>query len=343
MNKKIGNIQQEQNNEGKDFYQLLLLNNNSFIVESCDSLFSTKLLKHQPVTEWSPFVESIFEYIINLKSGTPEILFSGVEQPHDNLKGFYDFTFAPINIENNKYILWTIYDYTQLYKELQVHQQRKHELEIQRQNLGNKIHNIIIKNLSLKYKKSLSKEETPLLLKANNLILKNIVTDFEVISPFSNNNINSYLPQTFSVLQLIDNVKNQLEQNEGIELVCYTTEKISKNVIGNGDSLQYIFYELLSLNNYETATAAKLKWSFNEAEGQTYPFLFEIVNPRLSLSDSEIEAVLNEISLDEDNECLFRLNIVLKLISLQNGFVQSIDCQNNQTIIQFSLTCRIID
>ena len=160
MNNQHNYINQHKSNIENDYNQMLLLDVDSHIVESCDTLFSTLHLKPSAAIHWSPFIESIFSYLVTLESGTPEILFSRVEQPLPELQGFYDFTFAPLMIKGKKYILWTIYDYTALYQELQRTQQRRHEFEIQRQNLNNRIHNIVIKNLSLRSKKNVSKKKT---------------------------------------------------------------------------------------------------------------------------------------------------------------------------------------
>ena len=331
----------KDNGSNADFNQMLLLDEGACIVESCDSLFSTSQLKKEPVLNWSPFVESIFSYLISLKAGTPEILFSRVEHPNENLKGFYDFTFAPLKIKGKKYILWTIYDYTSLYTELQINQQRRHELEIQKQNLNNRIHHVIIKNLSLKAKKSISQKETPLLLKANNLILKSIVTDLDNIYPFFKTAFDNYFVHTFSINELVEDLEKEIEQNENIHLVYNTSNDWALNIIGDNNQIKYILYELLSLNNHSENNTVKLNIDFSQKFSNEYQVIFKITNQRLHLTNQEIKSILNEISLEESNEHLFRLKIILKLILLQNGFIQSITCQDNQTIIEFGLTYRI--
>jgi len=306
-----------------------------------DSLFTTVNLKNKSVLEWSPFVESIFGYLISLKAGTPEILFSRVEQPNEHLRGFYDFTFAPLNIKNKKYILWTIYDYTGLYRELQINQQKRHELEIQKQNLNNRIHHIIIKNLKLKTKKIVSKRETPLLLKANNIILKNIVADLDNIHPFFQTASDNYLANTFSLNQLIKDLTIKIAQNNDIKLSYDKLSNKFNNIIGDNNQIKYILYELLTLNNTEGKNTVKLELDFSQKFNTEYQIIFKITNQRLHLTDQQIEGLVNEISLEESLEHLFRLKITLKLILLQNGFIQSINCQDNETVIQFGLTYRI--
>ena len=328
-------------NDNTDFNQMLLLDENAYIVESCDSLFSTTNLRNRSVLEWSPFVESIFGYLISLKAGTPEILFSRVEQPNENLRGFYDFTFASLDIENKKYILWTIYDYTSLYRELQINQQKRHELEIQKQNLNNRIHQIVVKNLKLKTKKIAMMKETPLLLKANNIILKNIVSDLDNIHPFFKTNVENYLVHTFSLERLTQDLAQKIEQNNELNLHYNISKNRFNNIIGDDNQVKYILYELLTLNNHKGSNVTKLDIDFNQKSSTEYQLNFKIINQRLHLTDQQIKDLGNEISLEESLEYLFRLKITLKLILLQNGFIQSIACQNNQTIIQFGLTYRI--
>lgn len=342
MNMKTNYTNSEKETENNaDFNQMLLLDENAYIVESCDSLFSTTELKSQTVIKWSPFVESIFDYLIDLKAGSPEILFSRVEHPNENLQGFYDFTFAPLKIKDKKYILWTIYDYTSLYRELQINQQRRHELEIQKQNLNNRIHHIIVKNLSLNAKKTVSKKETPLLLKANNLILKNIVADLDNIYPFFKTTLESYLLHTFSIETLVTDLAEEIKQNENVDLSYDISKDWSHEIIGDDNQIKYILYELLTLSSHKESKVTILNIDFNNKFSNEYQVLFKITNQRLYLNNQQIKELQNEISLEESREYLFRLKIVLKLILLQNGFIQSITCQNNQTIIEFGLTYRI--
>ena len=329
------------NSDNIDFNQMLLLDKNAYIVESCDSLFSTVDLKDKSVLEWSPFVESIFSYLIDLEAGTPEVLFLRVEKPNQHLQGFYDFTFAPLSINNEKYLLWTIYDYTTLYRELQINQQKRHELEIQKQSLNNRIHHIVIKNLRLKTKELINQEETPLLLKANNLILKNIVADLDNIHPFFKTASDRYLIQTFSINQLVKELTKKIEENTKIDLSINVSNDEFTNVIGDDNQIKYILYELLTLSNSTLGNSVSLDIDFIEKFESEYQVIFKITNQRLQLSSQETEDLLNEISLEESIEYLFQLKIILKLILLQNGFIQSITCLDNQTRIQFGLTYRI--
>ena len=103
--------------------QTILLDANAYIVSSCDSLFSTEKLRFEPVTAFSPFLESVFPILQQLS--TP-IHFPRVEMPTDFLLGVYDFSFQKIMKAEEAYIKWTIWDKTQTYEAIRVKQQLHH-------------------------------------------------------------------------------------------------------------------------------------------------------------------------------------------------------------------------
>ena len=114
--------------------QYSLLDEKGYVVESCDALFSTTKLQKKSVTDWLPFLESIFPLLINLKELDAEIYFSRVESPHPKLlKGYYDFSFKKINVEDKMRIQWVIFDHTCLYSDFKKMQQQHNEAEIKRQ------------------------------------------------------------------------------------------------------------------------------------------------------------------------------------------------------------------
>lgn len=336
-------IHQQKNENENDFNQMLLLDINAYVVESCDTLFTTSSLKSIPTTKWSPFIESIFSYLATLESGTPEILFSRVEQPLPELQGFYDFTFAPLTIREKKYILWTIYDYTTLYKELQRNQQRRHELEIQRQNLNNKIHNIVVKNLNLRSKKGVSKVKTPLLLQANDVLLKNVFSNLDNLSKVIQSYTGEFLIQSFSLEHLLKSLKEEIKTNEAINIEYTIKPSLNYQLIGGVYNLKYILYELISLNNQKSTILPKIDVQITENIKGTILLSFVVCNPYLELSNEELKQLQSEISLSNSTNPLFHLTIILKLISLQNGQLQSIVNDNHQTILTFTQSFRIAD
>jgi len=103
--------------------QTILLDANAYILSSCDSLFSTEKLRFQPVTAFSPFLESIFPVLQHL---TNPMQFPRVEMPTDFLLGVYDFSFQKIMKAGQPYIKWTIWDKTQTYEAVRVKQQLHH-------------------------------------------------------------------------------------------------------------------------------------------------------------------------------------------------------------------------
>jgi hypothetical protein len=105
--------------------------------QSCDSIFNVSDLGALTVDKWFPFVESIFPSLVQLQPNSPELIFSKVEKPAQFLSGYYDFTFSKIaNEDDEEFIFWEIYDYTPLYEDFRNYQQKRNELEIQRQILA---------------------------------------------------------------------------------------------------------------------------------------------------------------------------------------------------------------
>lgn len=338
-------IKEYKTDSGSDFSQMLLLDEAALIVESCDSLFDTKHLRKTSALEWSPFIESMFSYFISLKPETPEVLFSKVETFIPELQGIYDFTFAVIDLHGKKYLLWTIYDYTALYKELQRNQQRMHELEIQRQSLNNRIYQILNKNISLR-SKTTNHHSSPccsLLFQANNILLKNIFTDLEKISSVSKNQINLNSLQTFDLYLLFQELQDSIYKNARITIDYKIERPFPKAIIGDFYNLKYILYDLLTIQNQQTKASPLLEVTCVNIGNKDCLFSFRVETPLLSLSESEEIALNNEFSLNMLNEKLLRLKIIQKLIMLQSGIVQSIISKNNRTTILFQLTYRLAE
>jgi signal transduction histidine kinase len=132
----MARIKQIKQRELNKFNQIVLLDENGHVVESCDSIFSISALPlGQSVLEWSPFMESIFPALMDLSPENPEMRFTKLEKPFPFLAGYYDFTFSRVVFDGTTYILWSIYDYTPIYKDFLQYQQKRNELEIHRQLL----------------------------------------------------------------------------------------------------------------------------------------------------------------------------------------------------------------
>jgi hypothetical protein len=127
------NLEQIRQQKLAHFCQVILIGMDGNIVGSCDSIFNTSSLSKQPVFEWFPFVESVFYSLEHLKIDDENLLFPKVEKPAPFLQGYYDFSFSKIEMKGKEYILWELFDYTTLYEDFKKYQQKRNELEIQRQ------------------------------------------------------------------------------------------------------------------------------------------------------------------------------------------------------------------
>jgi len=112
--------------------QFILFNLQGKLLESCDSLFSTKALRHKIVFEWFPFLESV-SYALQMMEPGQEMLFQRLQKPAIQLLGAYDFKIVRPLTEQNMFLL-TIMDYTQMYRQYQDLQQQYNELYIEKQS-----------------------------------------------------------------------------------------------------------------------------------------------------------------------------------------------------------------
>lgn len=126
-----------QFNQKQKDRQLILLDEDGFILASCDSIFSTKNLRKEPIFKYFPLVESIFPKVVTMDLNEPKLRFSKIETTYSSLNGYYDFTFMRTDIDNRNPILWTILDYTRLYEDYHRSQQERQELAIARELLKN--------------------------------------------------------------------------------------------------------------------------------------------------------------------------------------------------------------
>ncbi len=124
------------------FSQLIILDEQALIISSCDSIFDTQVLKESPVVSWFPFLESIYSNVWSMVEKDSNITFNKVETSLAELPGIYDFTFSTLTIQNKQLLLWSIYDYTDLYEDFKQFQQRKNELEIHRETLERRHKNL---------------------------------------------------------------------------------------------------------------------------------------------------------------------------------------------------------
>lgn len=107
--------------------QTLVLNSNAILLHSCDSLFVTHQLRNQNIRPHFPFLESIFEELLQRLQEETSIIFKGIETKHNFLPGYYDYAFSFVFFEGKKLIQWQIIDETDAYNEKKIEQQSSHE------------------------------------------------------------------------------------------------------------------------------------------------------------------------------------------------------------------------
>lgn len=117
----------------QSFNQIMIIHEDGMLSQSCDAIFSTLQLRQTPIFKWFPFIESTFQVIKDRKLGEPDLVFPRIEHPAPFLEGYYDFSFSKIEDNGTIFILWSIYDFTALYKDLIQFQQERNQLEINRQ------------------------------------------------------------------------------------------------------------------------------------------------------------------------------------------------------------------
>ena len=124
------------------FRQIILLDSKTNFLDSDDMIFSTQELRKSPLGKWFPFIESILENLQNLKPTGEELNYAKVDAPSEFLQGTYDFSFIKKSIEGKEIIVWSIYDYTNVYTQFAKYQQLKNEKDIYRQKLEYKNKNV---------------------------------------------------------------------------------------------------------------------------------------------------------------------------------------------------------
>ena len=144
-----------------EFSQLILLDQQGNLKTSCDSIFDTSTIPPQAFIYHFPFIESIFNILLDTKPDDPELRYSKVETPHAKLPGIYDYTFTKVTLEGEWYILWSIYDYTAIYEGLRLYQQRRNELEIHRHALEQQNRELAHEKDILLRKKQTTRAGTP--------------------------------------------------------------------------------------------------------------------------------------------------------------------------------------
>ena len=112
-------------------HQQILMDWQGYVLESTDTIFSTKRLHHRPVTEWSNFVNSLFPVIHLLDLGSPEIFLPRISSVTNFSEGIFDCSFMRVEWGDNQHVLvWNILDYSDALPELQKAQQKFNEMHL---------------------------------------------------------------------------------------------------------------------------------------------------------------------------------------------------------------------
>lgn len=353
------------------FSQLLLIDEEGYIVESCDSVFSTKTVKRKPIQDWLPFFESIFHPLQAMDVGAPEIRFSKVESPSKFLPGYYDFTFSKAKLEDAEGILWCIFDYTELYTNLMFYQQQHNELEIYRQfyELGNQKlkHTSEIQDrknffkgyLKPQKERNFYSEVHDLLVAPENALdifavfknhpsahqldnLQETIDSFGTIKNdydhFLGTNIveGTTIIHSFKTVDIIQLIQERIERklDRKIDLAVQYDNQQEKQLVGNVNVLQQILFHLL-VTIFEQSDEVKVDLiiNFKQNIGQlTYLVLKFIETP-----DSNGTS-MNRIPID----LILRLSLVKKLITSVNGSIASIQPPNTALNLEVKFPCQRI-
>lgn len=279
------------------FNQLVLLDRLGKVVQSCNSIFDTSAYLKKSICQDIPFLDSIFDIIKDIALNSPEILFSKVQSSFNNLEGVYDFTFSKILVEGNAYILWSIYDFTALYKDLIDYQQRYNDLEIRKQ-----LRDSILKSFS-KYQQ----ENADIKAMIDALNQKNDTQQFE---------IHSCIQSVLSAFTYLNNTT--IHYIPGVKKVMY----------GDITWFKFLLYHLLDnvIATYEVIDI-QLNPILNDALDNTYlnlnfSFFGKIRNPtffKSILSNPDINT--HDLS-NEEQVFLSKLYSIQKIVHQYNGYLE---------------------
>jgi hypothetical protein len=308
-------LQQYKAKRLEHFNQLILLDRDGKVCQSCNTIFDTAIYLTKPIRQDIPFLDSIFEIIKQDNQHSIELLFSKVQSPFNKLKGVYDFTFSKISVKGKDYILWAIYDFTILYKDLVEYQQRYNELEIRKQ-----LHHSVLGSIK---KRRREQSDIKAMVKALNQGEEN--QEFDL-----NDSIQSVL-NAFSYLE-----------NTNFE---YFNSLGNKRLYGDITWFKFMLYHLLDhiTTAYKTVTI-KLNVISNDTLSNTYlnlklSFLGEIHQPHF------FKIIFNNPNIAIDNLSIKEQAFLSKLYSIQktvhqyHGYLElkpDETYQNLQTTLAFS-------
>jgi hypothetical protein len=118
--------------------QQLLLDENGRVLESDDSIFSTKNFGEKSVVERFSFFESVWPALLFSENKSVVTEFKAVQNVERELPGIYDFKFFVKFLEKKSVVIWTISEQTDRYSMLQKRQQTQADrtLRLQKRTLA---------------------------------------------------------------------------------------------------------------------------------------------------------------------------------------------------------------
>ncbi len=363
-------LQKLKETHSDKFNQLIFLDKHSHVLKSCNTIFNTEVLNGKSSKEWYPFIESIFEDVWNLDN---QIRFAKVETNLPELSGTYDFSFSKVILDSEEALLWSIYDYTDLYKDLLSFQQSRNELEIRRDLIEKKYQTLVdfnevlveknkeLENINQLHQDYFRTVQNSLRSPINTLdgvnamffsnnfdenfnyleglknslnSLQSVFEDLEVLTTsFGTSNDNL---QTFNIYDLLVEVIDTFKKNtaSGKQLIFHIDNETPEMLTGKPVLLKQIIYCLM-MNSYKLNHDAALDIHVKPI-GKSDNKLDILYMMKERKSDS-----MNEISKEKINELKLRLELVKKLIEIQGGSITiEIDSQENiciNSIMKYSL------
>ena len=114
-----------RSNNGEHKNQQILFSKSGEILDSDDTIFPITLLREEPVQDFFPFIESIYDTLLMLTPEGPPLHFECIATGHAFLPGFYDFNFSKKQVDQRPAILWVLTDRTRHYQSKRERQQEE--------------------------------------------------------------------------------------------------------------------------------------------------------------------------------------------------------------------------
>ncbi len=318
------------------FCQVVLVGKDGTFAGSCDSIFQTQNLRNLPVQSWFPFLESIFSMLYGLDK---ELVFAKVESPASFLPGCYDFTFSNVTIDEKDFLLWEVYDYTTLYEDFRQYQQKRNELEIQRQLLAlqnkelSSLNEILTRgNITIQSIPNNASDYSGLITPLNALEIISLAMG-SISDNTARNALESFLDSATMIRDIILELQDSLPEQESVtderfhphtlleEVLLGLDNQVSgvfgdeellgETLIGNVYKFKQIVKGLILLTDrFDQPPVNSLHFFIGESD--------KTGKLNLIIKITDIEGIKKDVNM---NEVLLRLAIVKKMVEEQSGIL----------------------